>query len=327
MAKKAKLSSGEKEQVEKLQAKKKDILEMLSRLEEKKGATRAQIYKKVKADYAERLSSVEEELKGKEEAIRKELERIAAEKQELAAKIGVLREELEEIALRHDTGEYTDKVFSKREGEKRAELEPLEANLSELEEEEAPFKELVTIEEPPKVEEPVPAEELSEEILAPEEPAKVEEPVPAEEVSEEILAPEEPAKVEEPVPAEEVIQDLSAEEAALKESERELEELIKELEDSGVDVADGEKSSEIDEEAPEELGSEGVEEKEGDFLSEEEIFKEEEKDLDELLGDKEEAEVAKPKEKGLVCKKCGTANKPDSWYCEKCGAELIEGEA
>lgn len=38
------------------------------------------------------------------------------------------------------------------------------------------------------------------------------------------------------------------------------------------------------------------------------------------------AEPAKPKkgEKGVSCPKCGHLNTPDSWYCEKCGAEILE---
>jgi ribosomal protein L40E len=33
--------------------------------------------------------------------------------------------------------------------------------------------------------------------------------------------------------------------------------------------------------------------------------------------------VKKKGEKGVPCPKCGAVNAPDSWYCEKCGAEIL----
>ncbi|MGQ9817968.1 MAG: hypothetical protein ACUVQ3_08500 [bacterium] len=39
----------------------------------------------------------------------------------------------------------------------------------------------------------------------------------------------------------------------------------------------------------------------------------------------EKAEEEKKKEKGIACPKCGYINQPDSWYCEKCGAEILTG--
>ncbi len=32
---------------------------------------------------------------------------------------------------------------------------------------------------------------------------------------------------------------------------------------------------------------------------------------------------SKKEEKGIACPKCGFLNTPDSWYCEKCGAEIL----
>lgn len=36
------------------------------------------------------------------------------------------------------------------------------------------------------------------------------------------------------------------------------------------------------------------------------------------------AKIDKEKEKNISCPKCGHLNAPDSWYCEKCGAEILD---
>lgn len=66
----------------------------------------------------------------------------------------------------------------------------------------------------------------------------------------------------------------------------------------------------------------------------EEKIPDEVKKLDELLVETsallesdEDKDRAKPveekKEEGIACPKCGFINPPDSWYCEKCGAEIL----
>ncbi len=65
----------------------------------------------------------------------------------------------------------------------------------------------------------------------------------------------------------------------------------------------------------------------------EEKISDEVKKLDELLietnallesaEEKESKKVKKDKEEGIACPKCGFMNPPDSWYCEKCGAEIL----
>ncbi|MEO0216358.1 MAG: hypothetical protein ABIL70_03145 [candidate division WOR-3 bacterium] len=60
---------------------------------------------------------------------------------------------------------------------------------------------------------------------------------------------------------------------------------------------------------------------------------EEEKKIEELVAPeipevfeeikKSAGDVSKKEEKGIACPKCGFLNAPDSWYCEKCGAEIL----
>ena len=288
---------------EALQAKRNDILTKLSILEDKRETTKPEIYERVKKDYQDRLKRVDEELSGMRETIEKQLEEILGRKEELSREIAALQDELEELALRHSIGEYTDEVFSELEGERKEKLEPLEEDLRGLEEREAVLKELVAVEGPPKPEEPVEVEAP----VAVEEPAEAEEPVRLEEEAE-------------PVP---VSGETLAEGKALKESEQELEDLIKELEETGIGVSeDQEEPLEIVEKVLEGEPKEPID-RDKEILTEEEVFKEESEKLAEVSKDTEESE-SKLGETGLVCKKCGTLNKSDSWYCEKCGAELIE---
>ena len=64
----------------------------------------------------------------------------------------------------------------------------------------------------------------------------------------------------------------------------------------------------------------------------EEKLPDEVKKLDELLvetsalleeTEKKEEPKKEKKEEGIACPKCGYLNPPDSWYCEKCGAEIL----
>ncbi len=83
---------------------------------------------------------------------------------------------------------------------------------------------------------------------------------------------------------------------------------------------------------------EKIESEEKELEIEEHILEEkvpEEVTLDELLPEEEavkpepeveekEVKAKKPaSEKGVACPKCGYINTPDSWYCEKCGAEIL----
>jgi hypothetical protein len=41
----------------------------------------------------------------------------------------------------------------------------------------------------------------------------------------------------------------------------------------------------------------------------------------------QQPETPPEQEKSVPCPKCGTLNAPDSWYCEKCGAEILDTPA
>ncbi len=86
----------------------------------------------------------------------------------------------------------------------------------------------------------------------------------------------------------------------------------------------------------EEVSAAEVEKKVEDLTIDEHILEEklpdEVKKLDELLvettalleeTEKKEEPKKEKKEEGIACPKCGYLNPPDSWYCEKCGAEIL----
>ncbi|MEO0206677.1 MAG: zinc ribbon domain-containing protein, partial [candidate division WOR-3 bacterium] len=107
-----------------------------------------------------------------------------------------------------------------------------------------------------------------------------------------------------------------------------------------VGVEEEEEKVVVKEEVP--VVEPAVEEKPEELTIDEHILEEklpeEVKKLDELLVEtsnlleSEEKVVedkpvkeAEKKEEGIACPKCGYVNPPDSWYCEKCGAEILTG--
>uniref|UniRef100_A0A7C4XA03 RanBP2-type domain-containing protein n=1 Tax=candidate division WOR-3 bacterium TaxID=2052148 RepID=A0A7C4XA03_UNCW3 len=81
------------------------------------------------------------------------------------------------------------------------------------------------------------------------------------------------------------------------------------------------------------LGKTEVKEEKEEFKIDEHILEEKTPEavekIEELLVE-EVKETSKPpdaevkkEEKGIACPKCGFINTPDSWYCEKCGAEIL----
>jgi chromosome segregation ATPase len=54
----------------------------------------------------------------------------------------------------------------------------------------------------------------------------------------------------------------------------------------------------------------------------EELLSEEDAVKPEMI-DESSAETKSARDKGVTCPKCGHVNTADSWYCEKCGAEIL----
>ncbi len=127
---------------------------------------------------------------------------------------------------------------------------------------------------------------------------------------------------------------------AVSEDIKRLEERINWCE--GLIAAEAVEETQLVEEKEEELKPVVDEEKKpgeefkiDEHILEEEVS-EEVKKLDELLVEtnallesdekiSQKAPSKENKEEGIACPKCGFQNPPDSWYCEKCGAEILAG--
>ncbi len=98
-------------------------MEWLSRLDELGGQYRHEVASRVRADYRDRLTGVENELHGHQA----ELESSLAERQgrlaELEQRHDLCAAELEEVELRHQVGEFDDEEWERRKAEYGQELE------------------------------------------------------------------------------------------------------------------------------------------------------------------------------------------------------------
>ncbi len=225
-----------------LQTQRNDIAAKLKRIEEKRSSVSAEVYEKVRREYAEKLKSLDNELSGHIDLLTEEIQRLKAQEERIVQTKTETKFKLEEFELRYSIGEYDEGSFkrAKREGEAR--MNQLDAELRRVQESIESYSALMK--------------------------GRSSEP---------------PAPEPRPEPRKEPVHE---------ESELMIDEHI-------------------------------LEEK----LPEEEVA------LDELLTDDDafKGGTAEPapqddtvaEEKGVACPKCGHMNTPDSWYCEKCGAEIL----
>lgn len=307
------------------------LLAKLKKLEDKKGATKEKIYLKVKEEYELRLGELDEALKEQEGVVR---ERISALKQEAHT----LREEresyadrAEELKLRFELGEFSEDEYEKVLAEEEARIRELDEKLGTLTEEMDSMKGFVG------------GEAVESEAEAPVLEEVPEEPAPAVEEQ-----PQQEADFVQEKEFEAAFSDNEegspqAQEADIAESlEESIDDLLKETpEEAPAEMAEAEQAVEepeaaeemetTEEEVPAE-GEEGGDEEpqieqafDTGILSEGDAIKEETSKLEGFPEDSgREGGGAGDDEEGLQCPKCNFVNSKDSWYCEKCGAELLQ---
>ncbi len=225
-----------------LQTQRNDIAAKLKRIEEKRSSVSAEVYEKVRREYAEKLKSLDNELSGHIDLLTEEIQRLKAQEERIVQTKTETKFKLEEFELRYSIGEYDEGSFkrAKREGEAR--MNQLDAELRRVQESIESYSALMKgrSSEPPA---PEPRPEPRKEPVHEESELMIDEHI-----------------LEEKLPEEEVA----------------LDELL-----TDDDAFKGGKA----EPAPQD-----------DTVAE---------------------------EKGVACPKCGHMNTPDSWYCEKCGAEIL----
>lgn len=253
-----------------IEAKRADLAEKISKIEEKKSIVSAEVYEKVRKEYEKKMKEIEAQLFKNIETLKAEGARIVGQTGELTREEKELRLLLEEIELRYTIGEYDDETYNTQNGEAKERLKKVSEQLKKLEERRRWLESFAEI-------------KVVEELVAPvEEPAT---PV------EEILAPVAednppvPRKPEEPAPA--------REDGGIRIDEHVLEEKLPGQEQR------------IDELLVEDLALTEITEAK-------------------LTAAPEEKPAPKKEDKVVPCPKCGHQNAPDSWYCEKCGAEILD---
>ncbi len=284
-----------REQLEGLQMK-------MAQAEERKHTVKPKIYKKVKADYESRAKEIIDELAEKASPLKEEYERVRKEENDLRGRRGAVEEELEEVKFRFSLGEYTKIQHDELAGEKGSVLEGLERDIQQVEEKSGVLLDILN-----KIEDALKPKERKEPPRPPEpEPGPVPEPAEAVGTS---RPTEHPARGTEErhgvhvldaksvTPAEPAAPAPAAPPAEEAHTMSPLDDIVKELEQEMV----------VPLQAPAE--SEGGP-------------AEEEAALEDVVGEVG-AEPGEEEEKELKCPKCGFVNMADSWYCEKCGAELL----
>ena len=332
-----------KEDFEKLLQQRDDLIEKLKKLENKKGATKESIFKKVKSDYEGRLNNIKEQLgkfsdfaRERVKSLNENLEQLKTERESYADKI-------EELKLRFELGEYEEGNYQEEVEENEKMLNEVDDKLKKVEGEIASMKELLVGEEKDGATEERIEEVVTEEAVAEEE---TKEEMPSEELSE-IFEEETKEGVQTEGGEEEGetvgVQEKKLEEAFKTDEEKpegkeiaeSLEASLEESLDDLLKEAEVPDEGEKEETPAPEIIPEGEAVKketsklEGFTEETEETTEEAEEEMPEGEESQAEEEGEQPEEgeekvDGLVCPKCGYVNSKDSWYCEKCGAELLQ---
>ncbi len=282
--------------VKRLEHQRNELLAKLKLVEEKKDTVKPAVFEKVKRDYDDKIAAVTRELLGKKEYVEQELKTVESDRKKYSSLKEGIETELEELELRYSIGEHDDDTFKQMERELRHKLTEAEKGIKSVTERTAWMQDLLSLKgaaEPTTIL----GEEKAEEIIPTREEVFKEEPK---------LEPEAQAEPEEK--HEEKPEEKSGEEVPAAEPKKE--EKFK-FEDFFAELKGGPKKAA---EEPPAKPEPPVEEPKSDLAKDLEI--------EEHIFSKQDAFREQPKK--IVCPKCGFDNNPDSWYCEKCGAEILQ---
>ncbi len=263
-------------------------------LDEKKAATKPEIFQKVRGEYEAKLLELQVLLEEKGAGMQEALDSALTEQAGLLAREKEIRTEMEELELRAAIGEVEDADYAQKSVAYNQENEAIVAKMQELAEKIDRYQALVggkpsapaapppppePLAAPPKLPKPEPPKPVAAVKPA---PAPKPEPVPVPPA-----APEPPA-VPEPTPL--------AQRSELDELEKQFASIL------GSSFGQEQPASESPAPMPEPVL------------------------MMESLPSQPEAgdiHIEESHEGELKCPKCGAFNRADNWYCEKCGNELI----
>jgi len=305
---------------EELVKKRQDLGDKLKKLEKKKETAKEKIYLKVKTDYEKRLEDINRAIKEQASFAEERVSKLQEEEEVLKEKRESYADRVAELKLRFELGEFEEAEYDDiLEGEEKK-LGEIDKSLDNIKDEIVSMEGLIKEKKKEKLEvaEEVKAKEIDEEVTEEKLPeaAEVEKEKAEEKEEEERVNVQEKEFVE----AFASVDEEKAEETKIAESiEESIDDLLKESETSKEPAETVEEESIASEIIPEgEAVKEETSKLEGFAEDKGELATEEEEE-DSEKAEEEEAEV-----EGLKCLKCGFVNSKDSWYCEKCGSELLQ---
>jgi hypothetical protein len=319
-----------------------ELLAKLKKLEDKKDSTKEKIFLKVKQDYEMRLEELNSHLKEQEGVVKERISELKQEASTLKEERESYADKAEELKLRFELGEFEEDEYRKILAEEESRIRAVDEKLGSVSQELDSMKGFVgggeAAEEPAEeVAEPLLEETTEEEAPPePEEEPKTEQSddfVQEKEFeaafSEQGTGSDEAQKAEIAESLEESIDDLLSETPDDTPAEApERTEVPAEPETQEAETAEQEEPEEVEESTADESEEPQIEEAfDTGIISEGDAIKEETSKLEGFAEgeDSNEAEgIAGDDEEGLQCPKCNFVNSKDSWYCEKCGAELLQ---
>ncbi|OGF04451.1 MAG: hypothetical protein A2502_04250 [Candidatus Edwardsbacteria bacterium RifOxyC12_full_54_24] len=256
-------------------------------LDEKKAATKPEIFQKVRGEYEAKLLELQVLLEEKGAGMQETLDAALAEQAGLLAREKEIRTEMEELELRAAIGEVEDADYARKSEAHNSENEAIVAKLQELTEKIDRCRALIGGETAP------PAA-----LVASEPPAT---PPPHQAVASKPASPPPPAAprpepTPPPAPEPEVQPTPAVQRSELDDLEKQFASIL------GANFGQEQPAAEPVAPIPEPIQ---IEE---NVSFEPQV---------------EEAAIGESHEGELKCPKCGAFNRADNWYCEKCGNELI----
>ncbi|MDQ7798496.1 MAG: zinc finger Ran-binding domain-containing protein [Candidatus Edwardsbacteria bacterium] len=256
-------------------------------LDEKKAATKPEIFQKVRGEYEAKLLELQVLLEEKGAGMQEALDAALAEQAGLLAREKEIRTEMEELELRAAIGEVEDADYARKSEAHNSETEAIVAKLQELTEKIDNYQALVggkTAQPAAPVASLPPAAPPPPRVIAPK-PAS---PPPPAAPAPEPAPPPAPEPEAQPAPA--------VQRSELDDLEKQFASIL------GANFGQEQPAAEPTAPLPEPIQIE-------ENLS--------------FQPKAEDAPVEDSHEGELTCPKCGAFNRADNWYCEKCGNELI----
>jgi len=285
--------------IEMLISQRESVEEKLKKLETMKPTIRESVYNKIKSEYLEKLTEIEEKLSAEKTYLLREIEQLEAEEEEMSKRVDELSEEIDELNVRYNLDEYAEDEFKQTLEHKNAELEDYRRILDEKRQKKIKILKIAgNNQEQIQADEKKPDEDES---------AFIPKIIVEENLLEAVVEPEAVGEI-----------DLNAQDAYEERSP--MDNILQPdiVNESAFSLGDDlPKNEKFVTDNPLEMNGENVERMTSLDASLDDI----EKMFDASLGG--DGTDSQEQIEGLKCPKCGHMNKPDLFNCEKCGSELL----